>query len=115
LLSNNPIIFSLEIGYATHFALINASAYDAILRWNETKGPIDAYYTNALRLAAPYPLIAGQRESYSDIQQKQTNYAKFVEDSSRAIEIKLYQQRTRDITLGLVLLSLAALATWIKG
>ena len=62
-------------GFATHFDLINESAYDLILRWNsEVPMPIDVYYRHlsqedvtGFRSLCTYPHIATQRVSNGNI------------------------------------------------
>ena len=62
-------------GFATHFDLINGSAYDKILRWNSRNTmPIDVYYgrlsqddVTGFRSLCTYPHIATQRLSNSNM------------------------------------------------
>lgn len=74
----NDKIIKLEETYGIHCVAINSSIYDLILNViDKRKKPIDVYYADIQKTYNCYgfnPSIALQRLSYSDIQNKVTDY-----------------------------------------
>lgn len=56
----------------SHCVIYSASAYDAILAWEE--GTVVDLALNTLNLGVTHPFLAKQISSYSDIEQKDVNY-----------------------------------------
>jgi len=74
----NDKIIRLNETYGIHCVAINNSVYDLILNVvSEMKKPIDVYYADIQKSYNCYgfnPSVALQRESFSDIQNKNVNY-----------------------------------------
>ena len=75
LINYDKKIFEVR-GYAAHFYLVNADAYDKILNNAEEyfSKPIDVFYRNTLRIWTVVPFIAIQRPSHSDIENEHKDY-----------------------------------------
>ena len=98
-------------GFATHFYVLHASAYEKVLAWNPDRhGPIDVYYSDQLRIVTSQPILATQRNGVSDIKNKEISYAKIFDDSDRALQQLAYSFRTREGTLVLLAISMAVVA-----
>jgi GR25 family glycosyltransferase involved in LPS biosynthesis len=71
-------VIKLTNTYATHCLAIKHDVFDEIINIvKEMKKPIDVYLTQIQRAHSTYsfvPALAWQRESYSDIQNQNTNY-----------------------------------------
>lgn len=109
-------LIEIEGGFALHFYVLQAAAYEKVIAWNPDRhGPIDVYYSDTLRIVTTYPLLAKQRPSVSDIKQEQTDYSHFFEESENVIQQLIYALRTRDGTVGLLVLSAAIIAAiWFR-
>ena len=74
----NEKIIKLNETYGIHFVVINNTVYDLILNLiTKRNKPIDVYYADIQKSYNCYgfnPSIALQRESFSDIQNKNVNY-----------------------------------------
>lgn len=104
-------LMKIDTGFALHFYVLHATAYEKALAWNPDRhGPIDVYYSNQLRIATTHPLLAIQRPSESDIQAKSTNYIELFQDSAMTLEQLQYSFRTRDSTLVLLFASALIIA-----
>ena len=103
-------------GFATHFYVLQAIAYERAIAWNPDRhGPIDVYYSNQFRIVTTLPLLAFQRPSESDIKMEMKDYTYLFEDSEKEIEKLTYALRTREATVILMLISLTVLtAYWSK-
>lgn len=112
-------LLEIEHGLTTHFCVINAAAYSTILAWEPDRhGPIDFYYSNTLRIvAAPTPPhIAYQRPAASDIQGALTDYRDLFTNSERGLLRLAYSDRTRGVSIGLLVLSAGVLGwAWFVG
>jgi len=106
----------IETGYALHFYVLRASAYEKAIAWNPDRhGPIDVYYSDQFRIVTTYPLLAIQRPSTSDIKGTAANYSDFFNESDNVLQQLSYAFRTRDGTLVLLVLSTAILAAlWFR-
>jgi hypothetical protein len=109
-------LIEIEGGFALHFYVLQAAAYEKVIAWNPDRhGPIDVYYSDVLRIVTTQPLLAKQRPSMSDIKQEQIDYSDFFEESENIIQQLIYALRTRDGTVGLLVLSAAILAAiWFR-
>jgi hypothetical protein len=69
-------LYEFRKGVLLHFYVIDASAYDKAAAWNPDKhGPIDEYYSVALRkVTVEPPYLASQRPSMSNIRKTGVNY-----------------------------------------
>ncbi len=100
----------IEQGFALHFYVLNASAYTQALAWQPDRhGQIDVYYSNIYRIVTTRPAIAYQRPGKSDIQEKDVDYGYIFKEADDALEVLLFQRRTRWGTLGLLAVSVGAL------
>jgi hypothetical protein len=103
-------LVEIEGAFATHFYVLNVSAYTKAIAWNPDRhGPIDVYYSDQFRIVTTQPLLAYQRASKSDIQNTHVDYSNFFEDSERALEQLTYVLRTRSSSIVLVGLSVLAM------
>ncbi len=85
-MTRDPHLFQVQ-SYATHFILVNNTAYDKILQAKEE--PIDVFYKKNLFTYCTYPHIAIQKESKSDVYNTNVNYTKFFKESSKVLERSL--------------------------
>jgi len=60
-------IVSIYGGLSTHFTLYSARAYDKVLSWTPEKKPIDVFLFENFKCVSVAPLLAIQKEDYSDI------------------------------------------------
>jgi len=105
-------LVEIESAFATHFYVLNVSAYTKAIAWNPDRhGPIDVYYSDQFRIVTTQPLLAYQRPSNSDIENKHVDYSKIFQDSESALEQLTYVLRTRSSSI--VLLGLSLLAMYI--
>jgi hypothetical protein len=106
----------IEGGYALHFYVLRASAYERAIAWNPDRhGPIDVYYSDQFRLVTTYPMLATQRPSVSDIKGETTDYSYFFDESDHVLRQLGYAFRTRDATIALLVISFAAIsAIWLR-
>jgi len=103
-------LVEIDAAFATHFYVLNVSAYTKAIAWNPDRhGPIDVYYSDQFRIVTTQPLIAYQRPSNSDIENKHVDYSKIFQDSESALEQLTYVLRTRSSSIVLVGLSLLAM------
>jgi len=108
-------LFEIGQGFALHFYVLHATAYEKALAWNPDRhGPIDVYYSNIYRIVTTYPFLATQQPSLSDIKKEQTNYTDIFHDADISFQKLIYSHRTRDTSIVLVCLSLIALAAFWK-
>jgi hypothetical protein len=107
-------LLEVEQGFALHFYVLNTSAYATAAAWNaERDGPIDVYYSGAMRIAAsPAGHLALQRPSASDIQGREVDYGREFRDSEAKLMALAHADRTRTATAGLVVASAVALG-WL--
>jgi len=96
--------------------VLRASAYENAIAWNPDRhGPIDVYYSDQFRIVTTYPLLATQRPSKSDIKGTDANYSDFFNESDNVLQQLSYAFRTRDGTVALLFLSMAAVAAiWLR-
>lgn len=106
------LLLEIEQAFALHFYILHAGAYEKAAAWDADRdGPIDVYYSGALRLVtAGAPHLAVQRPSTSDIKREVVDYGREFRNSERRLLALAHVDRTRDFTVGLVVLSGAALA-----
>lgn len=84
--AGGPSLLEIGQGYALHFYVLNASAYERCLAWNPDRhGPIDVYYSNQFRLVTTVPRLALQRAGLSDIHGYERNYSAEFEDADTAL------------------------------
>lgn len=76
---------------ATHFIFYTKDAYNTILEWTPNHAQIDVYFDNTFKPISPYPVIAHQLPSYSDITASEVDYESFVAESNNAMESFLKQ------------------------
>jgi hypothetical protein len=69
---SEPPLFKIK-GYATHFCLVNKSAYDKILGFEEKE--IDILYSENLRMVCTRPKLAHQEVGKSDVTNEEANYS----------------------------------------
>jgi hypothetical protein len=107
-------LLEVEQGFALHFYVLNTSAYATAVAWDAGRdGPIDVYYSGAMRIAAsPTGHLAVQRPSASDIQGREVDYGREFADSETKLMRLAHADRTRMGTAGLVVLSAVVLA-WL--
>jgi hypothetical protein len=80
-------IFRILKGYTTHWTLYNASFFDTLLKWKETKPkPIDVYLFEKARIFVTLPFMAEQRPCYSVIENRETDYSKYFTEAERALK-----------------------------
>lgn len=104
-----PLI-EIDRGFALHFYVLKACAYEKALAWNPDRhGPIDVYYSNQYRKVTTYPFLASQRPSLSDIKEKTVDYSDEFNSANDAMIQALYSLRTRESTIVLVAASLLIL------
>lgn len=81
-IQNSPPIFELfNCGYAAHFIMYNSSVYEDMLNYYtpETKfkledHTLDIFIVKKFNQICTYPILASQKESYSDIMKTYVNY-----------------------------------------
>jgi hypothetical protein len=66
LIQKDPVLYSLKT-WASHFWLVNSSAYDTIRGWKAGDSPIDVFVEERCRMWSTHPFIAYQAVSPSDI------------------------------------------------
>lgn len=104
-------LVEIESGYALHFYVLQAAAYEKVIAWNPDRhGPIDVYYSDQLRIVTSQPILATQRNGVSDIEKKELSHDTTFDDSDRALQQLAYSFRTREGTLVLLALSVAVVA-----
>jgi len=109
-----PHLYEIDRGFALHFYVLNAIAYEKAIAWNPDRhGPIDVYYSNQYRVVTTYPLLATQRPSLSDIKKEDRDYSDHFEESDQILRQLIYAFHTRDGTIALLLISgLLLAAIW---
>ena len=109
-------LIEIEGGFALHFYVLQAAAYEKVIAWNPDRhGPIDVYYSNVLRIVTTYPLLAKQHPSISDIKQEHRDYSEFFEESENIIQQLTYALRTRNGTMVLLVISATVIAAiWFR-
>jgi len=101
-----PHLMQIDTGFALHFYVLHATAYEKAIAWNPDRhGPIDVYYSNQFRIATTHPLLAIQRPSESDIKKQSTNYVELFENADNTLKQLQYSFRTREGTLALLFAS----------
>jgi hypothetical protein len=99
-------LIGIDSGFATHFYVLNASAYERAIAWNPDRhGPIDVYYSDQFRIVTTYPILATQRPSISDIKKVDTDYSYMFDETDRVLQGLSYAYYTRNGTIALLLLS----------
>jgi hypothetical protein len=61
-------------GLCTHFVCYSSRAYDKLLTWTPSMGPIDVFISNKCTVLSTYPLLSIQRPSYSNLWNHHTDY-----------------------------------------
>ena len=109
-------LIQIDTGYALHFYVLHATAYERALGWNPDRhGPIDVYYSNEFRMVTTTPLLAIQRPSESDIQGFSTDYTELFVESMNKIDKLSYSLRTRNGSIGIFIVSCIILVgIWFK-
>lgn len=108
-----PLI-EIDRGFALHFYVLKAVAYEKALAWNPDRhGPIDVYYSDQYRIVTTHPFLASQRPSVSDIKEKTVDYSEEFNCANDAMAQALYSLRTRQGTIALVGVSLLIL-WWMR-
>jgi hypothetical protein len=80
-------LFRVLKGYTTHWTLYNASFFDTLIRWKDTKPkPIDVFLFEKARIFVTLPFMAEQRPCYSVIENKETNYGQYFNEAERALK-----------------------------
>lgn len=106
-----PLI-EIERGFALHFYVLKACAYEKAIAWNADRhGPIDVYYSDQFRIVATHPALATQRPSKSDIHGRDVDYTGGFHDAQDTIDSLLYSVQTRQGTL--LLLGISALILFL--
>ena len=104
-----PLI-EVERGFALHFYVLKACAYERAIAWNPDRhGPIDVYYSDQFRILTTYPILAIQDASISDIKHKEVNYMDHFHETDEILQKLIYSAETREGTLLLLVLSAAIL------
>jgi hypothetical protein len=107
-----PPLIEIERGFATHFYVLKACAYERAIAWNPDRhGPIDVYYSDQFRIVTTHPGLATQRPSTSDILGKHVDYTWLFEQSGSQMDALIYSFYTREGTL--ILLGLSALLIFV--
>ena len=105
-------LVTIDTAFATHFYVLQASAYERAIAWNPDRhGPIDVYFSNQFRKVTTYPLLATQRASVSDIKGTVIDYSALFDESSDNMQQLMYAYRTRGGTVALLVVSF--LAIWL--
>lgn len=100
-------LIEIERGFALHFYVLKACAYEKAIAWNADRhGPIDVYYSDQFRVVTTRPVLAIQRPSKSDIRDEDMDYTEFFEETNTTLDKLLYSVRTRHATIILFGLSL---------
>ena len=103
-------LIEIDQGFALHFYVLNASAYEKALAWNPDRhGPIDVYYSDQYRVVTTHPILAVQRPGVSDIKQEKADYTDHFEETDRVLQSLLYSFDTRYGSLLLFISSVAIL------
>jgi hypothetical protein len=89
---SEPPLFKIK-AYAAHFALINKSAYDKILGFEEKQ--IDILYSENLRMICTRPKLAHQEAGKSDITNEETNYSAGFESSDKELLKEGFQNKAK--------------------
>lgn len=77
-------VYRLNRGFTAHWILYNASIYDFIIAWKETKpSPIDVYMYEKARIFVTLPFMAEQRPCFSTIENKETDYSQMFDYTER--------------------------------
>jgi hypothetical protein len=98
---------SIQSGFATHFYVLAASAYERAIAWNPDRhGPIDVYFSSQFRIVTSYPILATQRPSLSDIKNKTMDYSPQFDEADATLKQLIYSFHTRHGTIGLLATSL---------
>ena len=110
--SKGPHLYEIERGFALHFYVLNAAAYEKAIAWNPDRhGPIDVYYSDQYRVVTTHPLLAVQRPSVSDIKGADRDYSDHFQESDEILQQLMYAFNTRDGTIALLVISAVILGT----
>ena len=105
-----PLI-GIDTGFALHFYVLNASAYEKAIAWNADRhGPIDVYYSNQFRIVTTHPPLAVQRPSVSDIKGEYRNYTDHFDESDETFQKLFYAARNRQTTIIMLCISAGLVA-----
>jgi hypothetical protein len=77
-------LIHLEHGFTTHWTLYNHTVYDRMLAWDR-KDPIDVFMYKHAKVYVTLPFLAEQREGWSSIEQRQTNYHTWFDSAEQAL------------------------------
>jgi GR25 family glycosyltransferase involved in LPS biosynthesis len=67
-------IVDIRGGLCTHFVCYSSRAYDKLLTWTSSIGPIDVFIANKFTVLSAYPILSIQRPSYSNLWNHHTDY-----------------------------------------
>lgn len=83
-------IHDLPHGFTTHWTLWNvANTYDRLMQYKVTlEEEIDVYMFKTFRVKVVTPFLAEQRESYSDIEHRNTDYSGWFDGAEKEITAK---------------------------
>ena len=96
----------IERGFALHFYVLKACAYEKAIAWNPDRhGPIDVYYSDQFRVVTTSPILATQDTSISDIRGHSVDYTNDFHEAQEALDKLLYAVLTRDGTLAMLFVS----------
>jgi hypothetical protein len=109
-----PLI-EIERGFALHFYVLKACAYEKAIAWNADRhGPIDVYYSDQFRVVTTHPVIATQRPSKSDIHGHEVDYTTGFHEATETLDKLLYSLQTRQGTLVLLAFSVIIVALVLR-
>jgi GR25 family glycosyltransferase involved in LPS biosynthesis len=75
-------VYDLPHGFTTHWTLYNSSCYDRMLEYKNTLDvEIDVFMFQKFNVKVVIPFLAQQRESYSDIESRLTNYTSWFDEA----------------------------------
>lgn len=105
-------LLKISQGFALHFYVIQAAAYERVLAWRpERHGPIDVYYSAQFRLVTTRPPLARQRAGLSDIKGEAANYAAIFNAAEDQLERLVYAGHARWTALAAV--TMGAVVAWV--
>jgi hypothetical protein len=90
-IQSEPPLYKIK-GFCTHFCIINKSAYEKILGFEEKA--IDILYSENLRMICTHPKLAYQEAGKSDIMNENADYMSWFETSDKALLKEGFQTKS---------------------
>jgi hypothetical protein len=89
-------VYKLEHGFTTHWTLYNHTIYDKMIAWKTNQSdPIDVYMYKHAKVHVTLPFLAEQREGWSMIEQRQTDYHKYFNEAEHVLSRAALQVNTK--------------------